>query len=219
MINAPDRPMASHVVKRNDAIMLIVLLNSTGVFIAYLFGWETLLISIAEIMLGVAYSFRPFVFKDRFILKTLSIGAGGILASFFGGASSRGIDAGVVYAATMFLVLLFATSPINDLADLVGDGKQKRRTIPIVIGSANTVKLSIFASITPLVSSIFMLQQLNMNLLTVLLLGLLAARSVQLLLPLMKIQYDPKVVRRQHKKMVFLHFLLQGALAIGSLPL
>ena len=217
-INAPNRPIASQSVSRKEALTFVTILNATGVIIGLDLGRIAFGITFLLILLGVFYSIKPFSFKDRFLVKTLSIGAGGVSAVIFGGAAVGSISPSLIFCSAMFLVFLFATSPINDLADFIGDHAQKRRTIPIVIGSSRTVLLAIVASITPLVSAIIFSQLLGLNGFSILLLTLLAGRSLQLLMPLTEFgsAVDSKLVRRNHKKMVPLHFLLLSALALGA---
>lgn len=43
--------------------------------------------------------------------------------------------------------MVFVTSPLNDLGDIGGDRHAGRRTIPIIIGNENTVKLSILITL------------------------------------------------------------------------
>jgi geranylgeranylglycerol-phosphate geranylgeranyltransferase len=218
-INAPDRPIASQRVSRREAFAFVLLLDSSGLGLAFLFGWFSFAMLSVATFLGIFYSMRPFHFKDRFIVKTLTIGASGMAASVFGGEASGVINATLIFSAAMFLVFLFATSPINDLADSAGDKAQKRRTIPLVIGPQRTVELSIAASITPLIGALVLFPFLRMSYLSIVLLTLLAARALQLLVPLLNHGSDARVVRKNHKQMVLLHFVLQGALACGTLVL
>jgi 4-hydroxybenzoate polyprenyltransferase len=224
LINAPNRPLALQLAQRTDALILVILLNSSGMVIGYWLGPNTFLITVAELMLGITYSVKPFNFKDRFIIKTLAIGAGGMLASLFGAEAASAtaiaadsLDGAVIYAAALFLIFLFVTSPINDLADYVGDKAQGRRTIPIIIGQKNTVRLSIVVSVIPLLSSLIVLPAVGLSRVTLVLFIILAARSIQLLNPLLKGYSKPEMVRSQHKRMVQLHFFLQASLALGAL--
>ena len=218
-INSRNRPLAMQTVTRKEALFFILLVNGMGAGVAFLLGSFAFFIALLEILIGVFYSMRPFNFKDKFIVKTLTIGAGGVLANIFGGVAAGIVNADLLFCSAMFLVFLFSTSPLNDLADYVGDKAQNRRTIPIVIGPSRTLKLSIVASLIPLVSALVFFQVLSFNFLTIVFLTLLSARSMQLLLPLVRSNNGPKVVRKHHKKMVYLHFLLQGALIIGSIAL
>lgn len=218
-INAPNRPLALQAVKKTDALTLVLLLNLGGMAIGYWLGLYAFLVTVAELLLGITYSVKPFSFKDRFLVKTFAIGAGGMLSSIFGGVAANNLNGSVIYAASMFLVFLFVTSPINDLADYVGDKAQGRRTIPIIIGQKNTVRLAVLVSMTPLTSALAILPAVGLSNLTLILFTLLAARAVQLLVPLLKRHSCPEAVRKQHKRMVLLHYLLQASLAAGTLPL
>ncbi|MCL5318426.1 MAG: UbiA family prenyltransferase [Thaumarchaeota archaeon] len=216
-INAPNRPLALQSVTKTDALLLVLLLNFAGMAIGYWLGLVTFIITVAELLLGITYSVKPFNFKDRFLVKTLAIGAGGILASLYGGAATaNSLNGSVIYAALLFLIFLFVTSPINDLADYVGDKAQGRRTIPIIIGQKNTVKLALAVSVVPLLSSLAVLPAVGLSRVTLVMFALLAARSIQLLAPLLKGYSSPQMVRSQHKRMVPLHFLLQASLAAGT---
>ncbi len=218
-INAPTRPIASKIVSKRAAALFVLCLSVLGAAIGFYLGRVPFLISLFEIFLGVCYSVRPFNFKDKFILKTLCIGVGGVSASIFGGAAAGIINADLIFSSAMFLVFLFSTSPLNDLADYDGDKAEHRKTIPIVIGPARTLRLSMIASIAPLVSYLILFSSLSFNPLSIICLALVAARAMQLLLPLAKTNANVTSVRKSHKQMVYLHYLLQGGLMLGSLPL
>lgn len=218
-INNPRRALTIQLVTRKEGFAFVILLNALGASIGFLLGPMTSLIALLEIMLGVFYSLGPFNFKDRFIIKTLSIGAGGVLANIFGGVASGIVNLDLIFCSAMFLIFLFSTSPLNDLADYPGDKSQNRKTIPIVIGPEKTVKLSIITSLAPPIIALILFQTLSFNLLSVILLAIIAARALQLLLPISKTGTRYSAVRRQWRKMVFLHFLLQGALIAASFPL
>lgn len=217
-INAPTRPLLTGV-SRNEVLGLILVLNFVGVMISCYLGWLAVLVGSFEILLGIVYSVKPFNFKDRFIVKTATIGAGGALSNIFGGVSSGIVNLDLVFCAAMFVMYAFATSPLNDLADYVGDMAQHRRTIPIVIGAEKTIGLSIVASVVPAVAALVFYETLDFNILAIGILSLIAAWSLRLLAPLRAAGVDYAAVKIRQKKMVYLHFLLQGAFLIGSIAL
>ena len=47
----------------------------------------------------------------------------------------------------MLAMMVFVTSPLNDLGDIKGDKKAGRRTIPIVLGKENTIRLSMLITL------------------------------------------------------------------------
>ena len=52
-----------------------------------------------------------------------------------------------VFSAAMLAMMVFVTSPLNDLGDIKGDKKAGRRTIPIVLGKENTIRLSMLIAL------------------------------------------------------------------------
>ena len=220
-INAPTRPLATNAVTREETLLLIVLLDGLGLSISFLFlGSLAVVLAGFDILLGILYSVRPFYFKDRFIVKTMTIGAGWVLSNLFGGVASGAVNSDLLFCSAMFLVYVFATSPLNDLADYAGDKAQHRKTIPIVIGPDKTIKLSVLTSLVPPVAALLFYETLNFNFLALGILSLIAAWSLRLLTPLWSSkEVNYSAVRKSQKKMVYLHFLLQGAFIIGSLAL
>jgi len=214
-INAPDRPLVSQSIRRFDILIILFVLNFSGVSVGYILYFESFLITIGEVILGILYSAKPFNFKNRFLIKTLSIGLGGFLAIVFGGFSAGNLNGRVIYSGVIFFLFLFVTSPINDLKDYVGDKAQNRRTIPIVIGRKKTVVISLIASFTPLASNLFLYSSLGFNLLSIAIFYIIAIRSVKLIIPLLKESLSLEAVKSIHKSLVPSHFILQGALMIG----
>jgi geranylgeranylglycerol-phosphate geranylgeranyltransferase len=58
-----------------------------------------------------------------------------------------------VFSGIALALMVFVTSPLNDLGDIEGDKASGRRTIPIVIGRENTIKLSVLVALGIAVSS------------------------------------------------------------------
>ena len=52
-----------------------------------------------------------------------------------------------LFSGMMIALMVFVTTPLNDLADIGGDKHAGRRNIPIIIGNENTVKLSILITL------------------------------------------------------------------------
>lgn len=219
LVNAPNRPLASQAVTKRETLGFILFLNSVGITIAFFLGWLAFSVALLEVLLGVVYSIKPFNFKDVFILKTLTVGAGGILANIYGGLSAGIVNSDLLFCSLIFLVFIFSTSPLNDLADYTGDKLQNRKTIPIVIGAKKTIALSAFMSVVPPVFALILFDMLRLNMVSIVVLSLVAARCIQLLLPIMKSEPNLATVKKQHRKMYYLHFLVQGAIMLGCLPL
>ncbi len=218
-INAPSRPLAMNTATRNQAFALVLLFNGFGASIGFVLGKWAFVITLLEVLLGILYSVKPFNFKDRFIVKTLSIGAGGVLANLYGGIASGVVNLDLLFCSALFVVFIFSTSPLNDLADYIGDKSQNRKTIPIVIGEKRTIKLSILASIALPVSALILFEILSFNPISIVLLSVTALWALRLLLPLDRSEANFATIRKQQEKLVYLHFLLLTALIVGSLSI
>ncbi|MDG7000619.1 MAG: UbiA family prenyltransferase, partial [Nitrososphaerota archaeon] len=204
-VNSPRRPFVTKAVGKSETITLILFLDFLALLIGATLGIVPFFVVLLELAGGIAYSFRPFSYKSKFVLKTLSIGIAGVVSSVFGALClGYGIYPLVVYASSMFFVYLFVTSPLNDLGDIAGDVFERRKTIPIVIGSSNTVKLALFAGVIPFVSSLLFFPFLGTNLLMPAIMGFVSLRSVQLLYPLLRAPECLKI-REKHRQMVLLH--------------
>lgn len=216
-INHPTRPLVSGEVRKSDAIILVILLSIAALGLSCIMNTMTLLLTISYLGVGLLYSIPKISLKDRFVVKTAAIAIGGFLTSMIGSSTIGIFDEKTVIPAITFMMLIFVTSPINDLADYAGDKNNGRRTIPIVIGQKNTVWMAV---IIPFVIAILFwcfYERWNFNIATPIALTSLAIISLFILQPLFLKMSDYKYVRRRHKKAVFLHYGLQFALVIGIL--
>lgn len=113
------------------------------------------------------YSLPKISLKDKFVIKTsaiavamacsLLLGAsmysgknfGSEIAGAFGwiGFQTEGQLLYPIFAGAMLALMVFVTSPLNDLGDIKGDKETGRRTIPIVFGKKNTIWLSMSITI------------------------------------------------------------------------
>lgn len=214
-INHPTRPLVSGQVKKSDAIILVILLSIAALALSCIMNTMTLLLTISYLVVGLLYSVPKVSLKDRFVIKTVTIAIGGFLTSMIGSSTIGVFDEKTIIPAIMFMMLIFVTSPINDLADYTGDKNNGRRTIPIVIGQRNTVWLAV---IIPFVIAILFwcfYERWDFNIATPIALTSLAVISLFILKPLFLKMSDCKYVRKRHKKAVFLHYGLQFALIIG----
>jgi 4-hydroxybenzoate polyprenyltransferase len=163
-----NRPIPSGKVSKGHALLFVIMTNVIGLSVP-VFSNNQLGIVLASLiaLIGILYSLPKVSLKDRYIIKTCAIGIA-MASSLLLGASNylngdSGSDIGnafrwtsghmeglmlyPVYAAIMLFMMVFVTSPLNDLGDIRGDREAGRRTIPIVIGKVNTVRLSLLISI------------------------------------------------------------------------
>jgi geranylgeranylglycerol-phosphate geranylgeranyltransferase len=168
------RPIPSGKVSKRQALVFVVLMNVVGLSVPILANNVLGAILAATIaLIGVLYSLPKISLKDKFIIKTCAIGIAmacslllGASMYFIGNVGTDistmfywiSVQTGGQFLYPMFSGLVLAmmvlvTSPLNDLGDIKGDTQAGRRTIPIVLGKENTVRLSMLITIGIAVSS------------------------------------------------------------------
>jgi geranylgeranylglycerol-phosphate geranylgeranyltransferase len=159
-----NRPIPSGKVSKRQAVVFVVSMNVIGLCVP-VFANNTMGIMMAStiVLIGIMYSLPKISLKDKFVIKTCAIsvamacslllGASMYLGKDFGseiagtfGWSSFQTEGQLLYpmfAGAMLALMVFVTSPLNDLGDIKGDKEAGRRTIPIVFGKKNTIWLSL----------------------------------------------------------------------------
>jgi geranylgeranylglycerol-phosphate geranylgeranyltransferase len=238
--NGKKRPIPSGQVSKRQVLAFIGLTNGAGILLAALtLNPASAVIAIIVTTIGILYSAPKISLKDRFIVKTLSIALAMSLCALLGstltfdlrleGASisnssnSSGNASGSVgqfapvYMALMLGTMIFITSPFNDMGDIVGDKAAGRRTIPIVIGRENTVKMAIVFAMGMVTVSwlcygfgvVSMVASITVSLVS----SVAAINIFKVLRRLDDIEY----VRKKHKMSYPLHLMLQLAIVVGML--
>ena len=226
--NGKKRPIPSGDVTKLQAWIFIIGTNCLGIALSLVTSNVfSLLISLSLVSIGIMYSAPKIAFKDKFLVKTISIAVAMMLCISLGSTtywnlnsdkisdfSSLGIQ--ILYPAIMLAIMVFITSPFNDVADVIGDRKAGRKTIPIVIGSQNTVKTGILLAGTMIAISWIVYFVSNNGWMNPLLISLVSILTIYNLSKTLKNLSDKEYVRKQHKKSMPLHLLLQFALALGA---
>lgn len=216
-INAPHRPLASGLVKKSEAILLVSVLSIIALTAGFILNPLAAAIIGMYLIVGILYSIPKISLKDRFVIKTLTIAIGGFLTSLVGSSVIGTFDERAIAAAASFFSLIFVSSPLNDLADFAGDKKNLRRTIPIVIGPRNTTLIAVILPFA--IAGVFWLtyQEWKFSLLTPIGITVVSMIAMLIISPIYRHLEDFKYVRQRHKKIVFLHYGLQFALFAGIL--
>src|SRR5207244_9709086 len=153
--NGKKRPIPSGLVSKRQAWIFVVLTFGTSVILTMI-NFRPISIIVVSLMLviGISYSAPKIALMKRFLVKTSSIATFYILCSLLGMTSAYNLDSAInspIVVASVFLTLalmIFISSTLNDMGDIDGDKATGRRTIPIVIGKYNPLKLTtIFAAI------------------------------------------------------------------------
>jgi 4-hydroxybenzoate polyprenyltransferase len=149
-LNNPDR---SNLILRNKKLFKY----SAGVtyffavIIGCFYGWKVLLIILFPLMAGIMYSIEihPRIprLKDIFPVKSIIVA----LSWTIGNTFLPIVDGKINFMIMILIFIFFFTkSFINtvlfDLMDVSGDKKIGARTIPVVMGSSETIKLLLVAN-------------------------------------------------------------------------
>ena len=224
--NRKKRPIPSGQVSKNQAWIFIVTTNGLAAILsAVSLNVVSMLILLPMLVIGVMYSAPRVALMNRFVLKTLSISVFYAMCALLGITSSYGIELAAtnpavpIYTMTLLGIMIFISSTLNDLGDIEGDKSAKRRTIPIVLGSAATIRLLI----------VLALGMISLSLVAYEFVGLVAVIatalfSVLVISKLKKIseglaRMDIEAIRKQHKKIFPLHMLLQLLVAVSALTM
>jgi geranylgeranylglycerol-phosphate geranylgeranyltransferase len=232
------RPISSGQVTKAQARTFVIATNTAGIILALItFNLPSIIIALAIVGIGLMYSVPKICLKDRFVLKTASIAAASMLCLMLGSSYAFNISgtihnnhnyiSGVLnspilictYAALMSGSIIFITSLLNDLGDVEGDKAFGRRTIPVVIGKKNTVILTMIIAASMIVISwvSFYMLPTNIGLICPILVSLVASVATIKMAGILKHLGDHEFIRKQHKKSMLWHLMLQSALIVGAL--
>lgn len=236
------RPIPSGKIPKNHAVIFIIVINIVGITIPALTGNFVGLFFISIIaLIGVLYSLPKVSLKDKFVIKTLAIAIAMMCSLLLGSSmyldsvfrTGSGSILVPTFSGVIVALMVFVTSPLNDIGDINGDKAAGRRTIPIVIGKEQTVWASLAtASVMAIISwSIYAVEILstpnseiniyslsNSKLVFPLAISFISIITIIHLLSTMKEIDNQNFLRNSViKKSMPLHILLQFSLAIGCL--
>ncbi|MFQ5940679.1 MAG: UbiA prenyltransferase family protein [Nitrososphaerales archaeon] len=210
-ITSPKRPIVSRIPLKT-AYGFVTLSNLIGITAGFMINFNAFIVAILATILGIMYSAPKIALKDRFVFKTLAIAVGLFLSTIFGIVTAGHLDATAIYVAGAIAAFAFMSSPINDIADQVGDRMKGRRTIPIVLGSQSTISLAQYMTLFIIALSWFAYYYLHVSLITPLLVTGICAATIVALKPLRNRTDDLSYIENKHRSLVPLHFILQLAL-------
>ncbi|MDQ3968099.1 MAG: UbiA family prenyltransferase [Thermoproteota archaeon] len=232
--NLKNRPIPSGRVSKKQAWTFIMLTNGAalGILISAL-AIDSIIFVMPMILIGILYSTpKKIAFMNRFVIKNIAIALFYMLCTMLGITWSYGIDLAInnpiaaIHAITMSGIMIFVGSTVNDLGDIKGDRAAGRRTIPIVLGGENTVKLLIILLMSmPAVSwmlyATFTVKHESVNtMMTPIAVTIVTLFALLRMTNIRKVFEDMKLMREQHKKWFPLYMVLQLGMVVGpSLPL
>ncbi|MDQ3854224.1 MAG: UbiA family prenyltransferase [Thermoproteota archaeon] len=228
-----NRPIPSGRVSKKQAWAFILLTNggALGILISTL-AIDSIIFVIPMILIGILYSTpKKVALMNRFVIKNVAIALFYMLCGMLGISWSHGIELALnnpivaIHAITMSGIMIFVGSTVNDLGDIKGDKAAGRRTIPIVLGGENTIKMLIILLVSmPTISwmlyVIVVEHEIINTIMTPIAVTIVASLALLRMTRIWKVFEDMKLMREQHKKWFPLHIVLQSGMIVGaSLPL
>lgn len=217
-INSCDRPLPSGRASKGQAMKLVIATAASALTIALLLDQRVFALACFGVVLGYIYSTPPLSLKNRFLLKQTTASLWAAIASLGGGIAASGQITGMtLYAAILFFVYGMAFSPVADIGDIAGDRAAGKRTVAVVMGPSFTVKAgaTMILSFALVTASVY--SSLGFNLACPILVGALSLLATRTVWPLIKRWKDPSCNKRAIKKLILIHFLIQGSLVVGAL--
>jgi 4-hydroxybenzoate polyprenyltransferase len=232
-VNLKNRPIPAGMVSKKQAWTFIMLTNGAalGILISTL-PIASAIFVMPMMLIGILYSMpKRIALMKRFVIKNIAIALFYMLCSMLGITSSYGIELAInnpivtIHTITMSGIMIFVGSTINDLGDIKGDKAAGRRTIPIVLGGENTVKMLIILSVSmPAISwmlyATFVEHDSISTMMTPIAVTIVASLALLRMNNIRKMFENMKLMREQHKKWFPLYTVLQFGMVVGSfLPL
>lgn len=222
--NGKKRPLPSGQVTTKQGWIFIIWTNAAAVLLAVLTSNPmSVALVVPMLAIGIMYSAPKIALDDRFVIKTTVIALYYILCAALGFTALYGIDnlvinpMVIVLAAIVLGGMRFISSVLNDTGDVDGDKAAGRRTIPIVIGKENTVKMMIgIASAMGATSAAFYVLE-GAGLTLAISTGVIAALLIRRLAGTLKGVSDRDFVRNQHKKLLPFDLMFLSVLPAGVL--
>lgn len=217
IVNLVNRPIAQGKVSGKDALLLTAILYAAGLVLSLTVNIATFILCLIGVTLGISYSFSPIQLKKKFLLKQAAVASGGLISSLTGGAAVNNISSSVLFAGFIFFTYAMAVVPIVDLGDIIGNGREGRRTLPIVWGPEYTIRLAIAIMFAIIISSIVGYMQLGFNIAFPILGSVACLSCIYVIYPLFNQWHNQAFCRKLINKITLFHFLLQLSIALGSI--
>jgi len=225
--NGKNRPLPSNKVSKKQALAFVIFSFTIAIALAAItLSIVSLVIITLMVAIGIAYSSPRIALMKRFVIKTLSIAVFYVLCALLGLISFYNIDVAIERPALVGSILLtlalmvFISSTLNDMGDIKGDKAAGRRTIPIVLGKNNTLKLTmILAAIVLATTWIFygasIAQGYTVSLLSAAMTTTVTSIVMITLFRMQNGSQDAEFMRKQHGKLFPMQMALHPAIICG----
>ncbi len=146
-INAPDRPLPAGLVSKQEVVLLSIIVALAGLITSALVGLVAFLVAAAVWLVGLAYNWR---FKRTGLFGNLMVAFSVGMTFVYGGIVVGHPTDGIVWWFGLLAMLFDLGEEIaSDAMDVEGDKLIGSRSLAIIIGAQNALKVSavVFAGV------------------------------------------------------------------------
>ena len=226
--NSKNRPIPSGLVSKKQAWGFIILTNGAAIgMLIVTLHLASIILVLLMIFLGIVYSTTKIALMNRFVLKNIAIASFYMLCTMLGITSGYGIDLAInnpivpIHTIAMSGIMIFVCSIINDLGDTKGDKAVGRRTVPIVLGGENTIKMLVIPlSSMPVISWMLygaFVEHDAISMMTPIAVTIVASLALLRMTNIEKVFEDMELMRKQYKKWFPLLMVMQLGLVVGAM--
>ena len=139
-INAPERPIPSGVVTKREVVFLSIAVTVLGFLAGGLLSFQALLVVILTWVVGFLYNWR---FKKTGLPGNLMVSFSVGMTFIFGGiAVGKPFEVTVWFFGMLALLINLGEEIAADAMDVDGDRKAGSRSLPVLMGRENAIRIS-----------------------------------------------------------------------------
>lgn len=139
-INAPERPLPAGLVTKQDVVWLSIAVTALGFIAGYMISFTALLVVILAWAVGFLYNWR---FKKTGLFGNLMVSFSVGMTFIFGGiAVDQPFEKTVWSFGIMVFLINLGEEIAADAMDVIGDRRAGSRSLPVLFGSENALKIS-----------------------------------------------------------------------------
>jgi chlorophyll synthase len=187
-----------------------------GLLLAYSINFTVFILQVLYLILGYLYSAEPIRLKKRFLMKQATIALGTTLCIMMGALTGGAITSATLYMIIIHFIANMGINPIMDVRDIRGDRIMGIRSIPVVWGPENTIRLYFASFFVIGLATILGYSQLGLNTALPILVVLILAGWLYVSIPLLKRWDDPIFLNSLiTKRIVPFYCIIQMVTLIG----
>lgn len=150
-INAPERPLPAGLVTEREVVLLSIVVAMLGFLTGYLISLEALLVVILVWAVGFLYNWR---FKKAGLIGNLMVSFSVGMTFIFGGiAVNKPFETIVWFFAIIVMLIDLGEEIAADAMDIEGDRQAGSRSLALILGRENALKISGAAFLLVVVAS------------------------------------------------------------------